>query len=135
MLTIPGVSRVAALEALIAALAPFAAPTVGLYQSAITPSPLLELADLDAIKCDFVGYAMSAAIAWGDVHYDALYNAIVLGPLVPFLATDDTKPQDVYGYYLESGGVLIGVEPFAVPLPARKALDYIPVIPQLTFGQ
>jgi hypothetical protein len=135
MLTIPGVSRIDALEALIAVAAPFAAPTVHLYKSEVTPSALLTKADMDAVECDFSGYAASGAITWGAAHYDVNYNAIVLGGLVPFLCTDDVDPQDAYGYYLVSGGLLIGMEPFAVLQPARKNLDYIPVIPQMSYGQ
>jgi len=135
MLTIPTVSRVDALTALIAALAQFAAPIVHLYKTQVTPGPDLDLAAMDAVECDFPGYAASAAITWGDVHVDASSNAIVLGPLVPFLCTGDTIPQDAYGYYLEAIGLLIGVEPFPVPLPARKNLDFIAVIPQMSYGQ
>lgn len=135
MLTIPAVSRVDALTALIAALAPFAAPTVHLYQADVTPSPDLTLADMDAVECDFPGYSASAAITWGAVHLDASKNAIVLGGLVPFLCTGNTMPQDAFGYYLESNAKLIGMEPFATPLPARVNLDYIAVIPQMSYGQ
>lgn len=134
-MTIPAVTRVDALEALIDVAAPFAAPTVRLFQTDITITPNLTLADLVAEEADFDGYAASGAIVWGAVHEDVAQNAVVNGPLVPFLCTGDTTPNDIYGYWLTTGGLCVGVEKFAAPISMNANLDYLAVVPQLTYGQ
>lgn len=135
MLVIPAVTRVASLNALKAVGGPYEVTIIHLYQSAFTFGPLSTLAELDAIESTFGGYAVSATIVWGTTFLDASFNAVTLGALKQFLCTDAVTPQDAFGYYLEAGGVLVGGEAFDTPLPARKNLDMIPVIPRLSYGQ
>jgi hypothetical protein len=106
-----------------------------LYKAAVPANRALTKADFDEIEADFTGYTASSAVVWGTIFDDASGNARTVGAVKQFDCTDDANPQDIYGYYLVSGGALQGWEAFDTPQPARAAFDAIVVIPHFEYGQ
>lgn len=74
--------------------------TLHLFKSQFAPSRQTQLADLLAIECDFAGYGPKPLGVWGAEYLDPAGNWGVAAPSVQFLATDDTKPNNIFGYFL-----------------------------------
>lgn len=128
--------RRAVLGLMIAAGGTYEVVTLKLIKQPFSPGPDTVAADLDAIEADFGGYAAITPVVWGAVYDDPSGAAVTLGGLAQWDCTDSVTPQDIYGvYWVDGGGLLLGVEILDTPLPAREAFQSIPYLPRLSFGQ
>jgi|HubBroStandDraft_4_1064222.scaffolds.fasta_scaffold38059_1 hypothetical protein len=128
---IPALQRLAVLEAIIAALAPFAAPTVILYQNAVSLAPTTALADLT--PATFVGYAATVGMVWGTPYIDSDGSALVFGALITQICTSAATPNTIYGYALTNVGVtlLLAAYQFATPqgiAVVDAAVSFLPAL-------
>lgn len=108
---------------------------IRLFQSAFTIDEDTLLADLEAIECDFIGYAAIPATGWADVGFDIDGRLIHRADAVTFTLTLGT--QDVYGYFVtrEDTGDLLWAEndPLAPVVLSLSNTDYI-MRPRQTIG-
>lgn len=121
----------AELESLVGSGGAFDGAKLGLIKTLMAPGPLMVLADLD--PCDFTGYALSAAIEWGDVFHSGPAEVMVPGDYKEFIATDGAVPNTVYGAYLVDGAgtTLLAVELFEESVPVVEEGQGLVVWPLL----
>lgn len=104
---------------------------VGLFKNDFVPEPTTILADL--VQADFVGYALSSVVVWGEIGVDVNGRAIVFAPSKEFSPTDATVPNTIFGYFLVNGAgtVLLSAVRFDESVPLVLATDVLPVLPVL----
>lgn len=128
---IPSMQRLAALTALIATSAPFAAPTVGLYANSVPLNPSTTLAGLN--PATFVGYAATVGMVWGTPYIDSDGSALVFGTVITQVCTAPTTPNTIYGFYLTDSGVTLLKAAYAFLTPvgivaADQAVTFLPAL-------
>jgi len=123
------------LNALCAVAGPYGGCKMMLFKNDILPNKQTVLDDL--ITCDFDGYADSAALVWGQSHYDISGNAVATAPLVTFTSTGMTKPNTVYGWALKDGGgaTLLRTRRFDEPVAMTELNQVMQVLPLINLGE
>jgi len=99
---------------------------VRLFQGALTPTPTTVVTDLEAVECDFTGYAAAVVTPW--VSVITRQNEWALFQSVNY-SIDGFPPYDsntATGYWVEdSAGGLIISERFAAPVTLTTIGDFL----------
>lgn len=126
-MTIPTVTMRAVMLTLASDTTTFKGAIVHLYQNNVTVTPAITLPAFT--EATFGGYAASATIGWSGPASDPLGNAYLFSDLAPFIGNSTTTPNTIYGAYLTGNGAdsvnLLGVEPFATPIPIVNIGDFV----------
>jgi len=133
-MVVPLTARLATVAALIDTGALLDGTKVILFQNNITVSAYTLLADLTLAT--FSGYAISAAIVWGDPYINASQQAESAGGSIQFTQTADTVTNIIYGYAVitdASPDVLQFAENFATPVAMAGIGSACIVIPRFTY--
>lgn len=94
------------------------------------------LAALDAIECDFSGYAASSTIVWGTPFFQPSGVPVVVGDAKLFTTADPAPDlNSVYGWYLTNAGgtALLAARLFDSPVILSgpgQGFEVIPSIPE-----
>jgi hypothetical protein len=132
MLVIPNPSRLAQLDALVAAQ--LNGGSLRLYQNNLSPNRNTDLADL--VEATYSGYANKTVAIWGTSFLDPQGFATSIAPVQTFASTADTVANTVYGaYYLDAGGDLVWVERFAAPAFFAEAGNTLNLVPKYQSGE
>jgi hypothetical protein len=111
--------------------------TCHLYKSPVTIDDTLTAAAMDAVECDFDGYTASplGGALVTPVWFEALL-AWFAQSWTQFVATGNTTPNQVYGYYVKNsvGPDLVGVEAFPVPVGMAAFGDACNVLTSIGFN-
>lgn len=105
--------------------------TVHLYQNDVTPTVNSLLADFT--EATFDGYG-SATITWGSATNGPGDEASVYGTGLSFIATGDTTPNIIYGWWLQNAGGFRFAERFDEPIPIASTGDDVTFQPRASIG-
>jgi hypothetical protein len=124
MLVTSQVLDVANLTKLLAAASPLNGAKMGLFINAVTPTPVLTLANFT--EPAYTGYVRQA-IAWGPVARDDNGNIGSTAGLLSWQMGDALTPTIVHGYFITdtAGTLYYGAELFAVP---QNLVDTLSII-------
>lgn len=104
--------------------------TLHLYQNDFVPAR--DSVPADFTEADFDGYAAGAAISWNAPITNIQGDAEVTGPMNSFVATGDTTPNEIFGYYvLDAAGTgLLWAERFDNSVSIVETGQGIAVVPR-----
>jgi hypothetical protein len=124
----------AALNALIAAAAPFHNLTLILYNVNIVPNQNTPYSAL--VQPTFTGYAPVAAIAFAAADNNPGGGATCYAPSVTFACTAGPASDIIYGWALVDAGLTTAllIVPLANPVSILAPGDAAVIIPQITYG-
>jgi hypothetical protein len=124
---------IASLDALVAALAPYAGAVVRLLAADFAPNDNLPWASLT--EAAFTGYGASTAIVWGAAFYsNDIAGPLVVGDLKSFACSGGVG-EVLYGYAVAAAGpVVLRLGKFNAPqaIAAGGQIKILPQIPRLT---
>lgn len=107
-----------------------------LYQSAHTFDPTDELADYQAIECDYEGYSPIGLNGWGTPAVPDGDGRAYVGDILRTFTPSGTDglPQTVYGYFVcdLNDGILLWAEELPTPITLTIATDFVAIIPKFT---
>jgi hypothetical protein len=91
-----------------------------LYKAAYTPTVGTVLADLTEIEADFTGY-VAKTLTMTQGYVDPLSTPISQSQLLSFVATDAVTPNDIYGWFVDDGTIVLAAGKFNVTVPMAVA--------------
>ncbi len=137
-IVVAGAAMLALLDELAGAGNLFDGALLQLYKDDIGLTPLLTVTDMDAVKADFSGYAVSGPIVWSSASYAPDGVPTLAGDLKIFASTSPlTVSNTVFGYYVTNGAgtALLWSRKFDNPVIIAGPFQSIQVVPSYpSFG-
>jgi urate oxidase len=129
------IARKAAMNGLKAAAGPLDTATLILIKNA-PPSihPRMVMADIE--ECDFIGYAASAGLVFGNAYQEGDDTVVLTAPSVLFTCATDATPNTVTGWALTNAGktILHFAKSLETPVVMNEAGDGLIVQPRVPYG-
>ena len=112
---------------------------IHLYQSPISLTPQITLAELQAIEATYDGYAPKTVVAFNPAYLDPAGGATTASGYEQFMYEVEASPgvtNNIYGLWVQdAAGTLIIVFAFDAPVPMAQTGDSVPVNVLLNFGK
>lgn len=115
--------------------------TVHLIKEPLTPTPGIEVADLEAIEADYTGYAAVTVDPVGEAWIDEDGNGVLSFQGAHFQPTTPTTVGNtIYGWWLEGltgstfEGLVVAVAILSEPIGLESALDALDITPTAKIG-
>jgi hypothetical protein len=99
-----------------------------LFKAPFSAAPLTRIADL--IEADFAGYAPVPVTTWGLPYAGPDGQMYMKGGCHQFTPTDETKPNTIYGYWIDNGATPVypvTIVTFDSPQTAESVYDAVMV--------